>query len=57
MPTLDAAPPPAADVATEIARQLAWRGPSGSKQGHVVLTREQAEQVLMWHQIIITHDR
>lgn len=34
------------DVTTEIEMQLAWRGPNGGKQGHVVLTREQAEEAL-----------
>jgi hypothetical protein len=35
------------DVAPEIERQLAWRGPTGKPQGHIVLTRAQAEQALM----------
>jgi hypothetical protein len=30
------------EVITEIERQLAWTGPGGRVQGHIVLTREQA---------------
>jgi hypothetical protein len=31
------------DVLKVIKQQLDWRGPSGKAQGHIVLTREQAE--------------
>jgi hypothetical protein len=31
------------DVLKVINQQLDWRGPSGKAQGHIVLTREQAE--------------
>lgn len=34
------------EVIKEIKRQLDWRGPSGKPQGHIVLTREQAEALL-----------
>jgi hypothetical protein len=34
------------DVLAEIAAQLAWRGPSGKPQGHVVLDRAQAQELL-----------
>jgi hypothetical protein len=34
------------DVYAEIFRQLEWRGPNGKPQGRIVLTREQAEQLL-----------
>lgn len=37
-----------ANVLAEIQRQLEWRGPSGSQQGHVVLSRDQAEYVGRW---------
>jgi hypothetical protein len=34
------------DALASIAAQLAWRGPSGKCQGHVVLDREQAQALL-----------
>jgi hypothetical protein len=34
------------DVFAEIERQLAWRGPAGKGQGHIVLDRECAEVLL-----------
>lgn len=34
------------EVIKEIKRQLDWRGPSGKPQGHIVLTRVQAEALL-----------
>ena len=33
-------------ILQEIARQLAWRGPTGKMQGHVVLEREDAVELL-----------
>jgi len=37
------------DAIAKIEEQLAWRGPSDRKMGHVVLKRELAEQlVLTW---------
>jgi hypothetical protein len=37
----------ATSLVTEIADDLAWRGPSGKPMGHVVLNREQAELLLL----------
>lgn len=34
------------DALASIAAQLAWRGPSGRCQGHVVLDRDQAQALL-----------
>lgn len=36
------------DVMAEIERQLMWRGPNGGKQGHIVLTRAQAETIFVF---------
>jgi BMFP domain-containing protein YqiC len=37
-----------ADVLAEIRRQLDWEGPTGSKMGHIVITRDQAEYLHEW---------
>jgi hypothetical protein len=38
-----------ADVLSDVKRQLDWRGSTNDiKQGHVVLTREQAEYLHQW---------
>jgi hypothetical protein len=34
------------DVLKVVQQQLDWRGPTGKAQGHVVLTREQAEALV-----------
>ena len=34
------------DVLDELRDQLAWRGPTGKRMGHVVLPREMAEVLL-----------
>ena len=33
-------------IASEIRTQLEWTGPNSKRLGHIVLTREQAEEVL-----------
>ena len=38
--------PAIAEVLAEIERQLAWVGPGGRGQGHIVLTRAQAEALV-----------
>jgi hypothetical protein len=30
----------------KIMEQLAWRGPSGKVQGHIIITREHAEEII-----------
>jgi hypothetical protein len=40
------------DVLTEIKRQFDWRGPNGKPQGHIVITREQAEALLRAPELI-----
>jgi hypothetical protein len=35
------------EVIEKIKADLAWRGPTGRAAGHVVLTREQAEALLL----------
>jgi hypothetical protein len=42
-----------ADVLKKIEDQLAWRGPSGRTQGHIVLTREEAEYL---HRVVFEPD-
>ncbi len=40
------------DVLKVIKQQLDWRGPSGKAQGHIVLTREQAEALAQLPQLL-----
>lgn len=42
-----------AQILAEIKRQLDWRGPGGAGQGHIVLTREQAEYIDRWAILLI----
>jgi hypothetical protein len=42
------APMTGPEVLAEMRRQLAWVGPSGRMQGHVVIERHRAESLLAW---------
>jgi hypothetical protein len=42
-----------ADVLRRIDDQLAWRGPNGHGQGHVVLERAQAEYLREWVVVLV----